>query len=237
MLPELAKFVGLPAGSTNAIATAATKAHAPPPAVDVDEATDTNGAGGGAGGESRVPPGGALALALSAEVAAPAGTGPPQTTVPRRATENNIIGAAALVRIGSAAAGGAPTAEGKPARSGKATKVTLSWSDEAGDHSVELPVLRPASELGNPVIDVRSLAAKTGFFTHDPGFTSTSSCESAISFIDGDKGLLLHRGYAIEDLAVHCSFPGALCAGGGGGGGSRGVGEGRGGKSQRRPPA
>eukprot|EP00965_Chrysotila_dentata_P053711 1781676-Pleurochrysis_carterae.AAC.2 len=43
--------------------------------------------------------------------------------------------------------------------------------------------------------------------THDPGFTSTSSCESAISFIDGAEGTLLHRGYAIADLAKHCSFP------------------------------
>ena len=56
------------------------------------------------------------------------------------------------------------------------------------------------------MIDVRSLNAKTGFFTHDPGFTSTSSCESAISFIDGAKGLLMHRGYPIEQLASSCSF-------------------------------
>jgi len=56
------------------------------------------------------------------------------------------------------------------------------------------------------VIDVRSLNAKTGFFTHDPGFTSTASCESAISFIDGAKGLLMHRGYPIEQLASSCSF-------------------------------
>jgi hypothetical protein len=102
--------------------------------------------------------------------------------------------------------------------------VTLSWSDEAGDHSVELPVLRPSSELGNPVIDVQSLASKTGFFTHDPGFTSTSSCESAISFIDGDKGLLMHRGYAIEDLALNCSFPGALWAQGRGAWGIKWIG-------------
>ena len=67
-------------------------------------------------------------------------------------------------------------------------------------------MLHPNSGLGNPVIDVRSLNAKTGFFTHDPGFTSTSSCESAISFIDGAKGLLMHRGYPIEQLASSCSF-------------------------------
>jgi citrate synthase len=61
--------------------------------------------------------------------------------------------------------------------------------------------------MGNRVIDVRTLGAKTGFFTHDPGFTSTSSCLSAITYIDGDKGVLLHRGYAIADLAAKCSFP------------------------------
>jgi hypothetical protein len=211
VLPELAKFIGIPAESTNAVSALATvtpKADAAAPTADASAASGENGGGDGVVGKSRAAPDEAPALASSPELAAPA-AGPPQTRVMRRGTEKNIIGAAALVRIGAAAANGASTADGKPARSGKATKVTLSWSDEAGDHSVDLPVLRPASELGNPVIDVRSLAAKTGFFTHDPGFTSTSSCESAISFIDGDKGLLMHRGYAIEDLALHCSFPGA----------------------------
>ena len=61
------------------------------------------------------------------------------------------------------------------------------------------------------MIDVRSLNAKTGFFTHDPGFTSTSSCTSAITYIDGDHGILLHRGYAIKDLAAKCSFPCYWC--------------------------
>jgi len=112
-----------------------------------------------------------------------------------------------LVRLGSGKVGAGSPGEGSGKEGGgKATKVTLSWSDESGDHSVELPVLHPNSGLGNPVIDVRSLNAKTGFFTHDPGFTSTSSCESAISFIDGAKGLLMHRGYPIEQLASSCSF-------------------------------
>ena len=57
--------------------------------------------------------------------------------------------------------------------------VTLSWTDESGEHSVQLPVLQPNGGLGAPVVDVRSLYAKTGMFTHDPGFTSTSSCDSA----------------------------------------------------------
>src|SRR3546814_8351067 len=56
------------------------------------------------------------------------------------------------------------------------------------------------------VIDVRKLYGDQGFFTYDPGFTSTGSCESAITFIDGEAGVLLHRGYPIQDLAEHSSF-------------------------------
>jgi len=85
--------------------------------------------------------------------------------------------------------------------------VTISWEDADGAHSAELPVLHPAHDMGNRVIDVSALAAKTGFFTHDPGFTSTSSCMSAITYIDGANGVLLHRGYPIEQLARTCSFP------------------------------
>ena len=81
--------------------------------------------------------------------------------------------------------------------------VTLSWTDEGGEHHAELPVLCPRNQMGNPVIDIRSLATQTGFYVHDPGFTSTSACESAITFIDGDRGVLLHRGYLIEDLAMN----------------------------------
>lgn len=60
--------------------------------------------------------------------------------------------------------------------------------------------------IGPSVIDISSLYAKTGMFTYDPGFTSTASCDSDITFIDGDKGILLHRGYAIEDLAENGDF-------------------------------
>jgi citrate synthase len=56
------------------------------------------------------------------------------------------------------------------------------------------------------VIDIRKLYADSGYFTYDPGFTSTGSCESKITYIDGDEGILLHRGYAIEDLAKNCNF-------------------------------
>jgi citrate synthase len=70
--------------------------------------------------------------------------------------------------------------------------------------SWDLPVLD--GSLGPSVIDVRKLYGQTGHFTFDPGFTSTGSCESALTFIDGDKGVLLHRGYSIEDLAEHSDF-------------------------------
>jgi citrate synthase len=73
---------------------------------------------------------------------------------------------------------------------------TLSFSD--GTPPIELPVLE--GTYGKPVIDIRALAAH-GYFTHDPGFTATSSCNSAITYIDGDEGLLYYRGYPIEELA------------------------------------
>ena len=60
--------------------------------------------------------------------------------------------------------------------------------------------------MGPDVIDVRELYEDTGYLTYDPGFLSTGSCESKITFIDGEKGILLHRGYAIEDLAKHADF-------------------------------
>src|ERR1700704_4052078 len=70
--------------------------------------------------------------------------------------------------------------------------------------ALEFPVL--TGTLGPEVIDIRTLYAKTGRFTYDPGFMSTASCSSAITFIDGDKGELLYRGYPIEELAVKCDF-------------------------------
>jgi len=62
------------------------------------------------------------------------------------------------------------------------------------------------ASIGPSVVDVRKFYADTDHFTYDPGFTSTGSCESKISFIDGDKGVLQHRGYNIEDLADNCDF-------------------------------
>ena len=73
-----------------------------------------------------------------------------------------------------------------------------------GDKAVPLPV--KDGTIGPSVIDIGKLYAQTGMFTYDPGFTSTASCESAITYIDGDKGLLLYRGYPIEQLAEHGDF-------------------------------
>ncbi len=74
----------------------------------------------------------------------------------------------------------------------------------ADGKAVELPVF--GGTHGPDVIDIRKLYAQTGMFTYDPGFMSTSSCNSTITFIDGDKGELLYRGYPIEQLATKCDF-------------------------------
>ena len=79
---------------------------------------------------------------------------------------------------------------------------TLSFSD--GSPSVDFPVF--SGSVGPDVIDVRILYAKTGKFTYDPGFMSTASCRSNITYIDGDQGVLLYRGYPIEQLAEKCDF-------------------------------
>ncbi|MBL8541995.1 MAG: citrate (Si)-synthase, partial [Betaproteobacteria bacterium] len=70
--------------------------------------------------------------------------------------------------------------------------------------SVDLPIL--SGTIGPDVVDIRSLTGKTGVFTFDPGFMATASCKSRITYIDGDEGVLLYRGYPIEQLAVHCDF-------------------------------
>ena len=74
----------------------------------------------------------------------------------------------------------------------------------AGKEPLELPILE--GTLGPDVIDIRPLYANTGAFTFDPGFTSTSACESKITFIDGGKGQLYYRGYPIEQLAEHSDY-------------------------------
>ncbi|MBX9401835.1 citrate synthase [Lysobacter sp. BMK333-48F3] len=74
----------------------------------------------------------------------------------------------------------------------------------AGDKNVVLPVQHPV--LGAPCVDIAKLPKETGMFTYDPGFTATASCKSAITYIDGDQGVLLYRGYPIEQLAEKSNF-------------------------------
>ena len=82
------------------------------------------------------------------------------------------------------------------------TKATLSFSD--GSPSIDFPVYK--GSIGPDVVDIRKLYGTTGKFTYDPGFMSTAACNSSITYIDGDKGELLYRGYPIEQLAVNCDF-------------------------------
>lgn len=73
-----------------------------------------------------------------------------------------------------------------------------------GSAPVDFPILKPTH--GNDCIDIRTLGGKTGLFTYDTGYLSTASCASKITYIDGDKGELLYRGYPIEQLAEQCNF-------------------------------
>ena len=81
-------------------------------------------------------------------------------------------------------------------------KATISFSD--GSPSIEMPIYK--GTVGPDVIDISKLYGKTGKFTYDPGFMSTASCSSKITYIDGDKGELLYRGYPIDELAINCDF-------------------------------
>ncbi|MBL8327338.1 MAG: citrate synthase [Rubrivivax sp.] len=81
-------------------------------------------------------------------------------------------------------------------------KATLSFSD--GSPGMDMPIYKGTH--GPDVLDIRKLYAQTGKFTYDPGFLSTASCQSTITYIDGDKGELLYRGYPIEQLAQKCDF-------------------------------
>ncbi len=84
----------------------------------------------------------------------------------------------------------------------KERTATISFND--GAQPIEFPVL--SGTIGPDVVDIRTLHSKTGKFTYDPGFLSTASCRSAITYIDGDTGVLLYRGYPIEQLAQQCDF-------------------------------
>ncbi len=76
--------------------------------------------------------------------------------------------------------------------------------DNRNQKRIDLPIIH--SEQGPDVIDIRKLYGNLDYFTYDPGFKATASCDSAITFIDGEKGILLHRGYSIEDLTSHSDF-------------------------------
>jgi citrate synthase len=80
-------------------------------------------------------------------------------------------------------------------------KATLTYDE---GKTLELPIY--GGSIGPDVIDIRALYGKTGKFTYDPGFLSTASCGSKITYIDGDAGVLMYRGYPIEQLAQHCDF-------------------------------
>lgn len=93
----------------------------------------------------------------------------------------------------------------KPAKAvNTENRETVTLIDNSTGKRVDLPLM--SGTVGPKVIDIRKLYSETGYFTYDPGFTSTASCESRITYIDGEKGILMHRGYAIEDLAEHADF-------------------------------
>ncbi|VTZ28156.1 citrate synthase [Methylocella tundrae] len=81
---------------------------------------------------------------------------------------------------------------------------TTTGSFSIGETTVEMPV--KTGSIGPAVVDIGKLYAKTGMFTYDPGFTSTASCESEITYIDGDEGVLLYRGYPIAQIAEHGDY-------------------------------
>lgn len=81
---------------------------------------------------------------------------------------------------------------------------TVTMTDNASGKSAEFPVLHGSA--GIPVVDIRTFNKELGLFTYDPGYTATGSCQSKITFIDGDKGILLYRGYPIEQLSEHSDY-------------------------------
>jgi len=86
----------------------------------------------------------------------------------------------------------------------QAAKETVTLTDNSTGKSAELPLL--SGTLGPKVVDIRKLYPDLGHFTFDPGYTATGSCESKITFIDGDEGQLMYRGYPIQELAEHSDF-------------------------------
>jgi citrate synthase len=92
----------------------------------------------------------------------------------------------------------------QPTAANESRPASVTLIDNQSGKQVEFPLLKGTQ--GPDVIDIRKLYAETGYFTYDPGFGSTGSCESGLTYIDGDEGILSHRGYAIEELAEHSDF-------------------------------
>jgi citrate synthase len=86
----------------------------------------------------------------------------------------------------------------------KTTTKTKTGTITVGNKNWDFPVYD--GTIGPQVVDIAKLYSESGMFTYDPGFTSTASCESKITYIDGDEGILLYRGYPIEQLAEHGDF-------------------------------
>lgn len=84
------------------------------------------------------------------------------------------------------------------------SKKSVTITDNRNGNQVELDILEPT--IGSPAIDIRQLHKGLGLFTYDPGFQATASCKSDITYIDGDQGILLYRGYPIEQLAEHSNY-------------------------------
>ena len=81
---------------------------------------------------------------------------------------------------------------------------SMTLTDNATGKSIDLPVIE--GSIGPKVIEVRKLYAQTGYFTYDPGFMATAACRSSITYIDGDEGILMYRGYPIQELAAKSDF-------------------------------
>jgi len=92
----------------------------------------------------------------------------------------------------------------KAFKAAEASANSVTLIDNRTNRRVDLPIVDGTT--GPSLIDIRKMYEETGFFTYDPGFTSTGSCESKITFIDGDAGILMHRGYSIEELAEKSDF-------------------------------
>src|SRR6266404_7012977 len=114
---------------------------------------------------------------------------------------------AATAKATENARAGSPKAKpaGKgPVKLAAAPRASVTVTDNQTGESFELPLMD--GTVGPRVIDVRRLYTDHGLFTYDPGFTSTAACESKITYIDGEAGVLLHRGYPIQELAEHSDF-------------------------------